>query len=112
MQNGITRTIAVKGILDELVREIISGGAVAYVRDKVQRFDGDEKIPLKSWSLCNQMIAFFHNTSDARTFNSWQEVGRYPKRGSHPFRLWPRFSRQKRTRLRMLRSRCFPGSAL
>ena len=87
MQNGISRTIAVKGILDELVREIVSGGAVAYVRDKVQRFDGDEKIPLRSWSLCNQMIAFFHNTSDARTFNSWQEVGRYPKKGSHAFHI-------------------------
>lgn len=35
MQNGISRTIAVKGILDELVREIVSGGAVAYVRDNV-----------------------------------------------------------------------------
>ena len=36
MQNGISRTLAVKNILDGLVREIISGGAVRYVTDKVQ----------------------------------------------------------------------------
>ena len=86
MQNGISRTLAVKNILDGLVREIISGGAVRYVTDKVQRFDnGDMVIPLRSWSMCNQMIAFFYGTRDARTFNSWKEVGRFPKKGSHAF---------------------------
>ena len=88
MQNGITRTLAVKNILDGLVREIISGGAVRYVTDKVQRFDnGDTVIPLRSWSMCNQMIAFFYGTRDARTFNSWKEVGRFPKKGSHAFQI-------------------------
>ena len=88
MQNGISRTLAVKNILDGLVREIISGGAVRYVTDKVQRFDnGDTVIPLRSWSMCNQMIAFFYGTRDARTFNSWKEVGRFPKKGSHAFQI-------------------------
>lgn len=88
MQNGISRTLAVKGILDNIVREIICGGAVAYVKDKVQRFDnGDTEIPMRSWSKCNQMIAFFNGTRDARTYNSWAEIGRYPKKGSHAFQI-------------------------
>lgn len=88
MQNGISRTLAVKSILDNLVREIISGGVVAYVKDKFQRFDnGDTEIPMRSWSKCNQMIAFFNGTRDARTYNSWAEIGRYPKKGSHAFQI-------------------------
>ncbi len=84
----ISRTSAVKHILDDLVSEICSGGAVRYLTDKVQRFDdGNTIIPLRSWSKCNQMIAFFHGTRDARTFNSWKEVGRYPKKGSHAFQI-------------------------
>lgn len=77
----------VKEILDNLVREVSSGGAVAYIRDKVRRFDDGVKIPMRSWSQCNQMIAFFHGTRDARTFSAWKEVGRYPKKGSHAFHI-------------------------
>lgn len=88
MQKGNSKGRAVKNILDNLVKKIISGGAVAYVKDKVQRFDnGDTEIPMRSWSRCNQMIAFFYGTRDARTFNSWQEVGRFPKKGSHAFQI-------------------------
>ena len=88
MQNNVSRSMAVKNILDGLVREIISGGAVAYVKDKVQRFDnGDTEIPMRSWSNCNQMIAFFNGTRDARTFNAWKEVERFPKKGSHAFQI-------------------------
>lgn len=34
MQNGISRTLAVKNILDGLVREIISGGASGMLQTK------------------------------------------------------------------------------
>ena len=81
-----SRSEMVKNILDSLVREVISGGAVAYIHDKVQRFD-DGSIPMRKWSLCNQMIAFFNGTRDARTFNAWKEVGRFPKKGSHSFQI-------------------------
>ena len=81
-----SRFEVVRGILDGLVREVISGGAVAYIRDKVQRFD-DGSVPMQKWSLCNQMIAFFNGTRDARTFNAWKEVGRFPKKGSHSFQI-------------------------
>ena len=81
-----SRSEMVKNILDSLVREVISGGAVAYIHDKVQRFD-DGSIPMRKWSLCNQMIAFFHETQDARTFNAWKETGRYPKKGTHAFQI-------------------------
>lgn len=82
----LSRSEAVRGILDGLVREVISGGAVAYIHDKVRRFD-DDTVPMRKWSLCNQMIAFFHGTRDARTFNAWKEAGRFPKKGSHAFQI-------------------------
>ena len=81
-----SRSEVVRGILDDLVREVISGGAVAYVRDKVRHFD-DGSVPMRRWSLCNQMIAFFHGTRDARTFSAWKEAGRFPKKGSHAFQI-------------------------
>ena len=82
----LSRSEVVRGILDGLVREVISGGAVAYIRDKVQRFD-DGSVPMQKWSRCNQMIAFFNGTRDARTFNAWKEVGRFPKKRSHSFQI-------------------------
>lgn len=82
----LSRSEVVRGILDGLVREVISGGAVAYIHDKVRRFD-DDTVPMRKWSLCNQMIAFFHGTRDARTFNAWKEAGRFPKKGSHAFQI-------------------------
>ena len=42
----LSRSEVVRGILDGLVREVISGGAVAYIRDKVQRFD-DGSVPMQ-----------------------------------------------------------------
>ncbi|MBQ3799396.1 MAG: hypothetical protein II837_03780 [Treponema sp.] len=83
----VSRADRVKGILDGLIKEITAGGAVAYMQDKVRRFDDGAKIPMRSWSLCNQMIAFFHGTRDARTFSAWKEAGRFPKKGSHAFQI-------------------------
>ena len=87
MEKRLSRSEAVRQILDGIVREVISGGAVAYMADKVRRFDDGVRIPMRSWSLCNQMIAFFQGTRDARTFNAWKEVGRHPKKGSHAFQI-------------------------
>lgn len=39
-------------------------------------------VPCSKWSLCNRLIVFLVGTSDARGFNQWKEVGRYPKKGS------------------------------
>ncbi len=82
-----SRQEAVRGILDGIVREVVSGGAVACGRDKVRRFDDGTEIPMRKWSLCNQMIAFFSRTRDARTFSAWKDAGRFPRKGSHAFRI-------------------------
>ena len=87
MEKRLSRSEAVRQILDGIVREVVSGGAVAYITDKVRRFDDGVRIPMRGWSLCNQMIAFFQGTRDARTFNAWKEVGRHPKKGSHAFQI-------------------------
>jgi hypothetical protein len=39
-------------------------------------------VPCSKWSLCNRLIIFLSGTSDARGFNQWKEVGRYPRKGS------------------------------
>ena len=39
-------------------------------------------VPCSMWSLCNRIMLYFADTSDARGFRQWQQVGRYPKKGS------------------------------
>ena len=39
-------------------------------------------VPCSKWSITNRLICLFEGTSDARGFRQWQEVGRYPKKGS------------------------------
>lgn len=43
--------------------------------------------PLYRWSLQNQLIAWCHDTMDARTFNQWKEVGRSVNKGAKAFHI-------------------------
>ena len=86
-RENTARAGRVREILDALAAEIASGGAVAYMRDRVRHFDDGIMIPMNGWSLCNRMIAFFHGTRDARTFAAWREAGRHPRKGSHAFQI-------------------------
>lgn len=53
-------------------------------------------VPCSKWSLCNRLIVFLSGTSDARGFNQWKEVGRYPKKGSKAiYILSPRHKKMK-----------------
>lgn len=41
--------------------------------------------PIDRWSWSNRMLAWLHNTRDARTFNQWRTVGRSIRKGAHAF---------------------------
>ena len=43
------------------------------------------ELPCANWSLCNRFIMALHGTGDARGFNQWREVYRYPRKGSKAF---------------------------
>lgn len=44
--------------------------------------------PLDSWSFRNKVIAFAHNTMDARGYKQWQKVGRQVKKGASAFYIF------------------------
>jgi len=44
-------------------------------------------IPSAQWSLGNRILQFLADTSDARGFRQWQEVGRKVKKGSKAFHI-------------------------
>jgi hypothetical protein len=49
-------------------------------------------IPAAKWSLLNRMLMFIADTSDARGFRQWQNVGRHVNKGAKAFAiLAPRF---------------------
>ena len=51
-------------------------------------------VPCAAWSLCNRLLLFFADTSDARGFRQWQAVKRHPKKGSKAiYILTPRHRR-------------------
>ena len=55
-----------------------------------------QDVPCSQWSLCNRLILFFADTSDARGFRQWKRVGRYPKKGSKAlYILSPRHRKKK-----------------
>lgn len=39
-------------------------------------------VPMSRWSLLNRLIVFFSGSKDARGFRQWNQIGRYPKKGS------------------------------
>jgi antirestriction protein ArdC len=69
----------VKQILEKILASFESGDVPAALSVAVlPRLD----VPCSKWSLCNRLICFFADTSDARGFRQWKEVGRFPKKGS------------------------------
>lgn len=69
----------VKNVLDKLLESFESGSVPEALSIAVlPRLN----VPCSKWSLCNRLILFFSGSSDARGFRQWQEVGRYPRKGS------------------------------
>lgn len=52
-------------------------------------------IPCAHWSLNNRIITFLFGTSDARGIRQWDEVGRYPKKGSKAIHILVPLIRKK-----------------
>lgn len=45
-------------------------------------------LPSDGWSNLNRLIMLSNGTSDARTFNQFKEINRYPKKGSKAFYIF------------------------
>ncbi|MGL4985712.1 MAG: hypothetical protein ACRC5H_01065, partial [Treponemataceae bacterium] len=74
-------------ILEKLVKEIITGGVIDYVRSRVTRFNDGQNIPCDEWSLLNRLITFFNKTNDARGIQQWKAVGRTIKKNARAFHI-------------------------
>lgn len=83
----------VKTILDELLKLFESGNVPEALSIAVL---SSSDLPCSKWSLCNRILLFLSNTSDARGFRQWQQVGRYPKKGTKAvYILSPRHKKMK-----------------
>lgn len=63
----------------------------------VVTFPPYENIPSNHWSMLNRLIMNRSDSSDARGYRQWLEVGRYPKKGAKAFHiLGPRVVRKSK----------------
>ena len=53
----------------------------------IRKAEGDI-IPSDSWSLANRLLMTAQDTSDARGFRQWSEVGRHVKKGSKAIHIF------------------------
>jgi len=58
---------------------LVGGMAATFIRP------GDR--PIDRWSWSNRMLAWLHNTRDARTFNQWKAAGRSIRKGARAFHI-------------------------
>jgi len=68
-------------VLDDLVERLNSHVIARFIEKRL--FSQEADIPMRKWSLLNQLVAFCSGTSDARGFRQWLAVGRHVKRGAH-----------------------------
>ncbi|HQL05808.1 MAG TPA: hypothetical protein PLU33_11760 [Treponemataceae bacterium] len=91
-----TRYERVKRLLDELAQQVINGGAVSFIRSKLELFTDGEEIPCQNWSELNRFLTYVANTNDARGIHQWKEQGRTVKKGSSAFHIFvPLFKTEK-----------------
>ncbi len=67
-------------VLDNLVERLDSEVIACFVEKRL--FAREADIPMRKWSMLNQLTAYFSGTSDARGFRQWQAVGRHVTKGS------------------------------
>lgn len=68
----------VTATLEQVVALFESGNVPATLAKTVLEND----VPARKWSFLNQLAILTSNTSDARGYKQWKEVGRYVKQGS------------------------------
>ncbi len=70
--------------LDMVIKRFKSGELPKAMAQTV--IEGDR--PLDKWSFRNKVIAFAHNTTDARGYKQWQKVGRQVEKGASAFYIF------------------------
>lgn len=71
----------VREAVKRLIRMFDSGDMPrAVAQTVINRQAGD--LPSSQWSLGNQLLMLMADTTDARGFNQWKEVGRFVKKGA------------------------------
>lgn len=72
----------IKSAVSKLMKMFESGEFPAQFTTTIIRKNEADEIPSDSWSIGNRILMSAQNTSDARGYNQWQEVGRQVKKGS------------------------------
>ena len=70
-------------LLEELFKnpeQLVDTMAQSYIKG--------EGRPIDRWSWCNRLICWVNESTDARTFKQWKDVGRSVKRGSKAFGIF------------------------
>jgi antirestriction protein ArdC len=71
-----------KKLLAELVEQLDAHTIAKFCQKK--RFTRGSDVPMQKWSTLNQFACFYlGGTSDARGYDQWRKVGRWPCKGSH-----------------------------
>ena len=68
----------VKSVIDKLLASFESGDVPEAISVAVLP---RHEVPSSNWSLSNRLIMFFAGTSDARGFQQWKKVSRFPRKG-------------------------------
>jgi hypothetical protein len=72
-----------KGVLAELAKRLDTQTIAAFCKKRL--FGTTADVPMMKWSVLNQFICFVADTVDARGFDQWRKVGRWPRKGSKAF---------------------------
>ena len=76
------KTKIIESAVSKLMKMFESGEFPAQLAATIIRKNEADEIPSDSWSIGNRILMASQNTSDARGYNQWQEVGRQVKKGS------------------------------
>ena len=80
------RTFDNKGELRKAINKILNEFATGNIVESLSKsYLKSTNIPSDKWSLTNKILMFIAGTTDARTYNSWKDVGRQVKTGSKAF---------------------------
>ena len=76
------KTKIIESAVSKLMKMFESGEFPAQLATTIIRRNEADERPSDSWSIGNRILMASQNTSDARGYNQWQEVGRQVKKGS------------------------------
>ena len=94
MQPDQSRAERIQQTLQDLIHRFETGTVSEIMRlTLIPRHPADRR-PSDKWSYSNRVLMVIQQTSDARGFKQWQDVGRTVKKGSRAIYIWgPRMRR-------------------